>query len=126
MRVKGELNIELVEVCLYIDALLGYIVPVVNEHEVRVNFPAAVCTDNDTNVVALTVCRVDASHATILKKRGRRKPCPRNHHTKLGHDDAPRVIGLRVVDFKVADQARPKLLQNDANLGMLEIAANIL
>ena len=81
MRVKGELDVELVEVCLYIDALLGYIVPVVNEHEVRVYFPAAVSTDNDANVVALTDCRVDASHATILKKRRRSKPRPSDHHT---------------------------------------------
>ena len=81
MRIKAELDVELVKVCLYIDALLGHIVPVVNEHEVWVYFPAAISTDNDANVVALTNWRVDASHATILKKRGRSKPRPRNHHT---------------------------------------------
>ena len=75
-------DIELVEVGLYVNALQLRIHVLIDEHEVRVDFKAAVFTHSDTNLIFLAFW-VSFGHWTILDEWRDRKLSLVWHHAKL-------------------------------------------
>ena len=59
VRIFDEPQVKLLEASFNIDALESLVVPVIDEHEVRVDLPAAVLANNDSDIVALAGGGVD-------------------------------------------------------------------
>ena len=59
VRILGEPQVNYLKASFNIDALESLVVPVIDEHEVRVDLPAAVLANNDSDIVALAGGGVD-------------------------------------------------------------------
>ena len=62
VRIFDEPQVKLLEASFNIDALESLVVPVIDEHEVSVDFPATILTNNDSEIVSLSINRVNTRH----------------------------------------------------------------
>lgn len=68
VRILDELKVEFVEVGLDVDTLHGLVVPVIDEHEVGVDFPAAILAKDNTHMVVKAFI-IDARDCSVLEQR---------------------------------------------------------
>ena len=114
----AELQVEQVEVCLHIDALAVWHVPVVHEHEIRVDLPAAILAHHNADVKALIRGWVDSGDCAVLKQRRGAHLRLGDHDAELRQEEAPFLLNFAtvVVDLQVADQSVLEIFQHDTDL----------
>ena len=59
-RIGDELEVELIEISLNINTLHVLVIPIVDQHEVIVDFPASILTHHNANIVAFVRFNIDA------------------------------------------------------------------
>ena len=69
VRVYNKLEEKLIEVGEDVDALPFYIIAVIDEHEVRVDFPATILAHNDRHIVSLLRGNVSTADGPISEQR---------------------------------------------------------
>ena len=114
MRIYDEPQVKLLKASFNIDALKSFVVPLIDEHEVWVDFPATILTNNDSEIVSLSINRVNTRHWSILEKGRRWEPCLTHDEAKLGERQVfvVALAAIIVVYLKVSYYARFQIFNN--------------
>ena len=115
---NNELQLEPIEVCLHIYALLCYILPLVHAHEIGVDLPSAILTHYNTDVIAFLRAWINSDDCAVLKQGRGTQLRLGNHGAELRQEEAIifAISTIVVVKLQVANQTAFELFHHDTDL----------